>query len=138
MNTSSDYPVIKIPHHISRTFIQQHPEYIFLYAGDVKDKSILGQAWAAKGAPNAFAIPTLYKYCTSSAVYFTDSRRSEWTEYIDNAFSLIPNWDKPIIPFPKIGRGCSRLQELGPKVYEYIHKRINEIKYPNIEYIYHA
>lgn len=128
--------MIPIPYRISRSFIQSHPNYIFVYATDVVGRGCEGHEWQAKGEPNAYGIPTIYKLCPSSSVYFQDSRREEQWEYIIKAFEKIPRDQGPIIPFRKIGLGCSRMHELAPKMFAEMWKLIDLIKAPDIEYIY--
>jgi len=71
---------MQIPHHISRTFIKLHTELTFVYGYDVIGKGMMGQPWAAHGEPNAFPIPTMYKFCPSGHVLFTDGRINEWRD----------------------------------------------------------
>lgn len=122
---------IVIPHKLTRRFIASNKQWIFLFSYDAAQKGILGQAWFAFGEPNAYPIFTCRKLCPSSLNrYYQDL--DEYKEVVEQCIKNIPSDERPIIPFPKIGEGCSRLKEFSPNLYEYLHKRINEIKYPNI------
>lgn len=127
---------IEIPYRISNRFIVEHRNYIFLFAHDVAGKGGMGQDWFAFGEPNCFAIPTVGKLCPSKRQYFSDSKFESYKKILDKAFSKIPVDGRPIIPFPKIGTGCSRLNTKAPKLFAYMLEQINKIKYPNIKIKY--
>jgi hypothetical protein len=42
---------------------------------------------------------------------------------------------KPIIPFPRMGCGRSRMKEFAPNHWAWMMSEIDRIKYPNIEYV---
>jgi hypothetical protein len=129
--------LIEIPFIIGRRFIQLHPEWIFLYGNDLYNKGCLGQAWFAFGEPNAFRVPTCRKICNNaSAKFYFNEHLDEYIEALDKELALIPKDGRPIIPFRKMGEGCSRLKELGPKCYEYLQRKLTEICYPNYKYNY--
>ena len=130
-----NYMKLYIPRHISRSFIQSRRNIIFLYGFDVRGTGCLGQAWAAHGEPNAFPIPTLYKFCPSGHVLFTDSRGEEWRREIDKAIARVPQDGRPIIPFPRIGEGCSRLREIGPETFKYLKNVLHTIEYKEVEWL---
>jgi len=127
---------IVIPYHISRTFITEHREFNFLFGNDLGQKGILGQAWICYGEPNAFQITTVIRLCPSFRTFFSDNQFEEHKKHIDDSLSKIPR-DKPIIPLPKIGEGCSRMKEKAPKLFKYMTEQINKIKYPNIRINYY-
>ncbi len=132
--------IIKIPSHISRTFVQQHEELIFVYGYDLRGLGIMGQAWALHGEPNAYGVPTLERYCPSQKVFFDDSLFTHYANHMDDAVDKIAQvafiTKRPVIVCPKIGMGCSRLYEIAPKLYDYMTKRLNLIKHQNIEWNY--
>jgi len=127
--------ILKVPYRISRAYIQEHPDWIFVYATDVVGRGAEGHEWQCKGEPNAFGIPTVYKLCPSSSVFFQDSRREEQWQYIINAFEKIPRDKGPIIPFRRIGMGCSRMQEFAPKMFAELQRLLKYIS-ANIEWVY--
>ena len=128
---------IIIPVFITRKFIQEHRDYIFLFGHDVQGKGCFGQSWESFGEPNSFPIPTCWKMCRNS-MYFSDTQYDEVKKLIDEAISRIPKEKSPIIPFPKIGMGHSRMMEFSPKTFSYMRKEIDEIKYLNIKINYYA
>lgn len=129
-------PPLIVPHKISRSFIQQHPDWIFVYSFDVVGKSFFGQANAAHGEPNAYPVPVLYKYCASGRVCFEDSRSDEQWPYVQKALDSIPLDKGPIIPFRRMGLGCGRMKEFAPKMYKKMWEELDKIAYKNIEWRY--
>lgn len=95
-------------------------------------KGGFSQSIPCYGEPNCFPIPTLYKYC-ANPVYWQDNGYS--IECIDLFMNRIP-LDKPIIPFRKIGQGCSRMQELAPKTFAHMISRIQRIECKDYEIDY--
>ena len=127
--------ILEIPHRISRTFIRAHPDWIFVYSTDVIGRGMEGQEWQCKGESNAYGVPTVYKFCPSSAVYFQDARSEEQWQYIIEAFLKIPTDKGPVIPIRKIGLGCSRMREFAPKMLTELQKLLAGISC-EIKWIY--
>lgn len=121
-----------IPRRITRDYILLHPEYVFIYSASVHHEKGFGQASVAKGCPNAFPVPVRWSYCRSNG-WFDDNNYLNISIEIEVAISNIPI-DKPIIPFPKIGEGASRLRYNAPKCYAFLMSEIDKIKYPEIRY----
>lgn len=124
--------LIVIPHKITRPFIQKHTQWRFIYSFDVHGKSALGQAAFAHNEPNTSPVFVMYKFC-ANPVYFQDN--DDCRAHIFDSINNIP-LDLPIVPFPKIGLGHSRLKEMAPECYKLLHKLLDEIKWPNIEIDY--
>lgn len=117
--------IIIVPLHISREYIQGHRQWNFVYSADYLLRGTFGQMWSAHNEPNTFPVPVLHKSCANS-VFFQD--HLEQFAYVDEFLGRIPR-DKPVICYPKIGQGHSRMKEFSPKLYEHL---INELK--KIEY----
>ena len=128
------WPEIIIPHYVTRTFIQSHLEYNFVFSFDVAGKSFFGQANECYGEPNAYPVPVRWKGCKTSG-YFSDAQYIDICEQIDIAISRIPN-GPPVIVLRKIGEGASRMNEFASKSFEYLKQKLNEICYPNIKIKY--
>lgn len=132
-NTNTYPPIVVSGHRITRTFVQNHPQYIFLYGQDYSKKGCLGQAWAIANEPNTFPIYTLYKVCNSqSDKYFHDDQFLANCQKIDESFDAIPKDGRPVIPLHKIGCGHSQLWIKAPQTYAYLVARLKTIMYPNI------
>ena len=131
----SEDVTIYLPFYISRRFIQSHKEWTFLYGNDYYRKGCLGQAWEFAQEENTIAIPTCNKLCPSSSTkYWQDGMYDTVIPYFEFAFADAVKRGKPIIPCRKIGEGCSRLKEMSPNLFRYMHKQLDEIKYSSIQY----
>ena len=122
---------------IYRPFIQEHPQWIFLYGDTIYKNGMLGQPWHTVGEPNCFGIPTCIKHCRSNR-YFSDGQFEQWSIEIDKAIFLVPEDGRPVIPLRKMGEGCSRLKELCPKLFAHLQSRLKLIAYSNIKIDYNA
>lgn len=135
----NDEPIITIPVPITTAFIRNHIEYTFLYGYDVQGKGAFGQAVAAHGEPNCFPIYTCWKMCKTSA-YFSDGQMADILKIngisLANACRHSLSHGSVVIPFPKIGRGYSRMSEFAPQTYRILMERIKDIQHPHINYIY--
>lgn len=117
-----------LPHHISRTFIMQHREWIFVYSQDYHAKGCFGQAWSAHGEPNAFPVPVLLKVCLSQTDrWFSDNFYDEQKKLIDEKIAAIPRDGRPIFPFRSIGKGHSEMHTRAPKLYKYLMDELGKI-----------
>lgn len=127
-------PTINIPSYITRDFIRAHKdEYIFLYSCPVNMNKVTGQMGEILG-DCCYPIPVREKMCKSSG-YWSDQTYDDNIETIDTWIKDIPtNTGKPIIPFPHIGSGGSRLKEFAPLTFKYLREAIAKIAYPNIIY----
>jgi hypothetical protein len=67
-----------------------------------------------------------WKLCKSSG-YFSDNQRDIIIPAIDRDIAAIPR-DKPILLFPKIGAGDSRMLIFAPKCYMHMHEQLDAIK----------
>lgn len=136
---SNPLPEIVIPCPITQSFIRAHPEWIFVYGMDVAGNGALGQVVVCAGELNCFPVYTRWKGCKSNG-YFQDSQIAQIQDANNLLISLIStlSLNKVIIPFPKIGRGASRMFELAPISYKWLMAELDEIKYKNIHYTYNG
>lgn len=129
-----------IPGHISRTFVQAHQDLIFVYGIDVQCSSIAGQPYEFASERNAMSVPTLERYCPSQKIFFNDGNFTFYANILDDAIDKIAQrafiTKYPVIVCPKIGRGCSRMFEIAPRLYAYMIRRLDLIKYPDIKWKY--
>ena len=124
--------IITIPRIITREYVQRHPDWIFVYGNDSHNHGALGQAWFAQGEPNTFPIYTCRKLCSSASnKYWSDNDEEHW-KIVQDALDKIPQDKGPIIPFRKIGEGCSRMQDFAPRIFRFMREYLDRIQYPNI------
>ena len=135
----TEHKAILVPSFITRDFIKSHEhDYVFLYSCCLDIEKYTGQAAEVLDS-NCYGIPVRFRMCKSSG-YFQDNAFDHIRNYIDKRIAQF-DWayythhkGKPIIPFPNIGEGGSRLMGCAPKLYAYIRGLIDERKYPNIVY----
>ncbi len=106
------------PLHITRAQIQAHRDTHYYLYGDTRERdSKGGQAAAARGEPNAFAVPVKYRQCANDPSSFIDDRLvSENMKMLLKALVAIPT-DRPLIVFPKLGEGFNQMQIRAPITY---------------------
>jgi len=130
--------LITVPRWLTREFIRSKiHELSFVYSDAYHNNSYLGQCSSAKGQPNCYVIYTLWRPCSNQppSNFFSDSEFEELTkDIIDSCIKRIPR-KLPVIIFPKIGLGRSRLREKAPKTYEYLMGELYKIAYPNYKRI---
>lgn len=127
---------IVIPHRISRAFVIERRDLIFVYGIDSLRKGGMGQAWSCHNEPNTFGIPTCIKYCSSAILFHDNSGDTHNRELVDKALAAIPHDGRPIIVLRKIGEGCSRMKELAPKLFAYMQSELDKISYKNVKVDY--
>lgn len=122
---------VTIPKFITREFIRQHKELTFVYGDTLYHDGYGKQANIARGEPNAYPIPTKKWRCANdSTSFFSDAQFELFNKVkIDEAISRIPR-DKPIIVFPKIGEGWSKMPEKCPKTYAYLMQQLKNYANP--------
>lgn len=131
---NKEFPLIVVPRWLTRPFIRSKiHELSFVYSDAYHNNSYLGQCSAAKGSVNCYVVYTLWKPCSNQppSNFFRDEEFEEFTkDIIDSCIKRIPK-KLPVILFPKIGEGRSRLKERAPRTYNYLMEELQKIEYPN-------
>ncbi len=114
----------EIPTRITRNFIREHKNIIFVFGDTLHHDGAGGQAYEARGEVNAYSVPVKKAKCFNDySAFFTDSD-FEWLNKpkIDEAISLIfeASKGKQIVCFPKLGKGWNELQVRAPRTYAYL------------------
>lgn len=125
-----------IPYRLSREYIISHPELVFVHSRCFWPTIFVGPSEVCRGLNNCYGVPVRWKLCKSSGL-FQDSQLGAITTAIEEAVAAIPT-DRPVILFPKIGNGDSRMSTLAPKAWAYLMSKLNAIKYPHYTYNYYA
>ncbi len=128
-------PMILIPYRITRKFIREHPDWVFVYGNDWFHKSALGQAWHCSGEPNTHGVMTIFKICSGGRTYLNDNTL-DFQHKLRATLISIPHHGKVVIPFPKIGEGFSEMNKKAPLLFAYMKAYLNVIAYPDIEIDY--
>lgn len=130
--------MILIPNRrISREFIIEHPNCLFIHSKPYWPVAPLGPAQVCAGLSNCFGIPVRWRYCKSSG-YFGDYAVTDIKRFVDEAIAAIPKDGRPIILFPKIGNGDARMHVFAPKAWAYMMEKLNAIKSKDYRYDYTA
>lgn len=113
---------------ITRSFIQAHPDYIFLFGDNTIRQGYGGQAKEMRGEPNAIGIVTKRFPSMEFGSLFTDADFEEAKMYIDRDFARIPvSCSTIVIPYAGLGTGRALLDKLAPKIYSYILEKIEQL-----------
>ena len=121
---------------ITRSYVQEHPDFIFLFGDNLQKRGMGGQAKEMRGEPNAIGIPTKKKPTMDEDAFFTDKELEENKAHIDHAILEIWNIkdeydnkkDVIVIPEDGLGTGLAQLPERAPKTYAYLKKRIQALE----------
>ena len=128
---------IILPRIITRKFIQDHPDWIFVYGASNDGKGFFGQTYHCQGEPNAYSVSTMFRICNSASdKYFDDSMYDFYVRCILDSVSRIPIDGRPILPLRRIGEGHSQLSYKAPKLFRRLMDELDRIKYPNIVWDY--
>lgn len=117
--------ITTIPYYITREYIQAHPDWNFIHSTNFWNNQTVGPAAICAGLDNCYGVPVRWRLCKSSG-YFQDAQREEIIKQIDKMIDVIP-LDKPLIPFPKLGNGDSRMYVFAPIAYAHLKKRLDAI-----------
>jgi len=112
---------------ITRKYIQQHPEIIFVFGDNLEERGFGGQAAECRGEPNAFGIPTKYYPKMDTEAFFSDKDCMLLCYVIDKAIRNIPNDGREIYVLPRIGAGLAQMPKRCPRIYKYLVKKLKEL-----------
>jgi len=127
--------VIEYGEHITREYIRENPDKLFLFGDNLQKRGLGGQAKEMRREPNAIGIPTKKKPSMSDRSFFTDDEFLDNIHHIDVAlleiWSIKPdfnsNKDTVVIPKMGLGTGLAKLKEKAPLTYQYLLDRLNEL-----------
>lgn len=116
------------PHWITREQIRAtRNTHIYIYGDTRLLNAGGGQAQAARGEPNAYAVPVKYARCYNDyTTFFTDALYDTNKQLILTALSRIPR-DKQIVVFPKLGEGFNEMPKRAPMTYGFMKGAIDGI-----------
>lgn len=113
-----------IKKHITKNYIKQNFETIFLFGDNMQRTGFGGQAAEMRGHPNSLGVPTKWSPYTGDKAYFTDADFDKVKKFIDFPFDVAIAWLKAgrnvCIPADGIGTGLSQLRDRAPKILHYI------------------
>ena len=114
---------------IARSFVREHPDYIFLFGDNLARRGFGGQAAAMRGEPNVVGIPTKKLPSNSETAFFMDAEFEQNKAAIDEAFERLSGMclmtDQVIVtPANGIGTGRAQLESRAPLTFAYLQKRL--------------
>lgn len=117
---------------ITRSFIREHRDHIFLFGDNLAQRGFGGQAAQMRGEPNAVGIPTKKLPSNHEGSFFTDREFEQNKAAIDRAFDrlrLISSTIEQIVVIPKdgLGTGRARLQTEAQRTFAYLQRRLKEL-----------
>jgi hypothetical protein len=113
---------------ITREFLRQRPDWVFLFGDNLVNKGRGGQAAEMRGEPNAVGIPTKKSPKMFSGSFFNDSEYAANCAAIDAAFSKIRRGAVVVVPEAGLGTGLAQLPERAPETFQYLRKKLAELE----------
>lgn len=119
---------------ITREYVRANPTMMFVFGDNMARRGYGGQAKAMRNEPNAIGVPTKWTPSLEDAAYFYDA---DWDQLmvrdaIMRAFQQIENaltlGHDVVIPSDGLGTGLADLPKRGPRIFEYIEKRIKALE----------
>lgn len=124
--------VIRYADLLTRNYVKENPQAIFLYGDNLEKKGFDGFAGCMRGEPNAIGIPIKKRHSMESDAFFSDDEYKDNCEAIDKAFNLIPRDRILVLPKDGIDNDQSKLRLRAPKTYNYILYKIKELLYVEV------
>ena len=117
---------------ITRAFVSEHRDCIFLFGDNVARRGLGGQAAAMRGEPNVVRIPTKKLPSNSETAFFTDAEFEQNKAAIDKAFERLAvicstTGQVIVIPANGIGTGRAQLESRAPLTFAYLQKRLGNL-----------
>lgn len=110
--------------YITREFMRQHPDWLFVFGDNFERRGSGGQAKEMRGESNAVGIPTKRKPLDTLESYLSDSDLEEWEHETiapgDRLYEHLDNDGIVVWPEDGIGTGLAQLKEKAPKIYQYL------------------
>ena len=117
---------------ITRAFVREHRDRIFLFGDNLAQRGFGGQASAMRGEPNVVGIPTKKLPSNIENAFFTDAEFDQNKSAIDHAFEFLAAISSTtdqvvVIPASGIGTGRAQLESRAPITFAYLQKRVKDL-----------
>ncbi len=117
---------------ITRAFVREHRDRIFLFGDNLARRGFGGQAAAMRGEPNVVGIPTKKCPTNSGTAFFTDAEFDQNKAAIDHTFELLSAISSTtdqviVIPANGIGTGRAQLENRAPLTFAYLQKHLGNL-----------
>lgn len=121
---------------ITREFVRQNPNAVFVFGDNLAERGYGGQAKEMRGEPNAIGIPTKRAPSMAPNAFFTDADFDRVKPIIDRQIALIKDaiaQGKTVyFPASGIGTGLAELSTRSPKIFEYLQSELEDLEYCEI------
>jgi len=117
---------------VTRTFVREHRDHIFLFGDNLVRRGLGGQASAMRGEPNVVGIPTKKLPSNNENAFFTDAELAQNKAAISQAFEHLTRKSTGpdqiiVIPANGIGTGRAQLENRAPLTFAYLQKRLGDL-----------
>lgn len=119
---------------ITRAFVREHRDHIFLFGDNLAGKGFGGQAAAMRGEPNCVGIPTKKFPSSRDDAFFTDLEFEQNKAAIDHAFDVLFHKISKaeqilVIPADGLGTGRAQLERRAPLTFAYLQKCLRALSH---------
>jgi hypothetical protein len=105
----------------TRTYIQAHPDWLFIFGDNLARSGLGGQAAEARGEPNAIGISTKKLPTMEPGAFLTDSNYDAWFAAEKSTLRRLMEASRAgrtiIWPFDGIGTGLAQLEKRAPAIW---------------------
>jgi len=111
---------LKFVDHYTRSEIQSHPDWLYVFGDNFERKGLGGQAGQARGEPNACGIATKRRPSRDEDAYLIDGDYDEWKRATVDAYQKIEQQltSGGIVVWPNgIGMGRAEMPARAGKIY---------------------
>ena len=118
---------------ITRKYVRDHPQYLFLFGDNLMGQGYGGQAKEMRNESNAHGIPTKIKPTMEEDAFFSDDMFDEISKFYDDIFTInqagfnCGEYEAVVIPSAGLGTGLAELNKRAPKIYKYLLQKIKEL-----------
>lgn len=131
-------PNILIIKRYTLCMVKSNPDVYFVFSDNLIQQGYGGQA-IIRDEPNTIGVPTKKYPNNTSCSFFTDDDYEENKKHINKAFKEIKQKLKDgfhiALPQDGLGTGLADLSRKAPKTFEYLQKKINDLKKKNKVYL---
>ena len=117
---------------ITRSFVREHRDHIFLFGDNLARRGFGGQAAQMRGEPNAIGIPTKKLPSNDEEAFFTDAEFEQNKAAIDRTFERLYQMSSTVeqvvvMPSDGLGTGRAQLENRAPLPFAYLQKRLRNL-----------
>jgi len=117
---------------ITRSFVREHRDHIFLFGDNLARRGFGGQAAQMRAEPNAIGIPTKKLPSNAEEAFFTDTEFEQNKAAIDRAFESLSRMSSAVeqvvvVPTEGLGTGRAQLESRAPLTFSYLQECLRNL-----------